>query len=208
MRVFISKIEVLAVRVQQKFDGAGVLVTHSPCCFDGGLAHLCPQGRGQGSGRGFFDEFLVAALDGAVPVAQMDHMAEPIDQHLKLDMAGAQHQLFQVHLVIAEAGLGLCFCRFKGGGKLPCVITAPDAPAAAARTGFEQHGIAHGFGGCKGCFHGVYRAVRAGCDRDPGRQHTGAGSRLAACPPDGVTGGPDEGDALSCAGIGKVCIFG
>ena len=46
--------------------------------FHGGPAHLLPQFRRQAPGGGFLNELLVPALDGAVPVSQMDDVALPV----------------------------------------------------------------------------------------------------------------------------------
>ena len=53
----------------------------------------------------------MAALQRAFALAQMDHVAMLIAQHLKLDVARALDQLFHVNVGAAESLLG-----FRSGG--------------------------------------------------------------------------------------------
>jgi hypothetical protein len=45
--------------------------------------------RSSTTGGGFLDELLVAALDGAVALAEVDDRAVPVAEDLDLDVAGA-----------------------------------------------------------------------------------------------------------------------
>ena len=76
--VHLHKVEMLPVAVQQKFHGASALVVDGLRRFHGGPAHLLPQLRRQAPGGGLLNELLVPALDGAVPVSQMDDVALPV----------------------------------------------------------------------------------------------------------------------------------
>ena len=143
--VHLHEVEMLQVAVQQEFHSAGALVVHGPGRPDGGLAHLLPQLRCQAPGGSFFNELLVAALHRAVPVPQMDDVAVAVRQHLELDVPGPEHQLLQIHLVIAEAGLGLCLGLRKGRGQILRPVAPADAPPAAAvkaakAVGYENAG--------------------------------------------------------------------
>ncbi len=55
---------------------------------------------------GFFPDFLVAALQRAVALAQMDHMAMAVGQDLDFDMARLLEILLHIDGVVAERGLG------------------------------------------------------------------------------------------------------
>jgi hypothetical protein len=78
----------IAVAIQQKLHGArphivnGLSGPHR--CIPHFLAQVCRQGWA----RGFFQQLLVAALNGTIPFPQMHHIAVAIGQDLKLDMAG------------------------------------------------------------------------------------------------------------------------
>ncbi len=60
----------------------------------------------------------MAALDGAVALEQMNEVAVPVAQQLHLDMPRAPDQLLEIHLVLAEGGLGLAPRRVHGVQKL------------------------------------------------------------------------------------------
>ena len=64
----------LAVR-EDELHRAGALVAHPSAGLDGYLAHLAPQLRSDGRRRAFLDELLVAPLDGALALPQVDHVA-------------------------------------------------------------------------------------------------------------------------------------
>ncbi len=51
------------------------------------LAHPVAQRRGRAPGAGFLDQLLVAALDRAVALAQVDHLAVRVAHDLDLDVA-------------------------------------------------------------------------------------------------------------------------
>src|SRR5690606_6113548 len=110
-----------------------------------------PQGRGAklltlrviqiGRGRALH-HLLVAALDGAVALKKMDHIAMAIAEDLDLHVARTADEFFEINLVIAEGRPGL---PPRGGHmvqKLGLAIDYPHAAAAAAPTGLEHDGIA------------------------------------------------------------------
>ena len=122
-------------------------------------------------------------------------------------MPGLQHQLFQIHLVVSEAGVGL---RFGGGvsvGQVFRTVAAADAPAAATGAGLQQNRIAHRLRHGQSVLHGGYRPVGTGSHGDPGGAHQVPGGGFGAGLPDGVPGGTDEGDAVFRAGVGKFRVF-
>jgi hypothetical protein len=55
--------------------------------------------------RGDLDELLVAALDRAVALEQVHHVAEAVAEDLRLDVLGVDDALFQEHFRRTE-GLG------------------------------------------------------------------------------------------------------
>ena len=69
---------------------------------EGGALGVVEIGRGRA-----LDHLLMAALDRAVALEQMDEIAVGVAEDLHLDVARAAHQLLQIDLVLAEGGLGL-----------------------------------------------------------------------------------------------------
>ena len=205
--VHLHEIEMLPVRVQQELHCAGILIANGFGRLYGGGAHPLPQLRRQTPGRGLLDELLVPPLDRAVPVPQMDDVAVAVRQHLELDVPGPEHQFLQIHLVIAEAGLGLCLGLRKGRGQLLRPVAPADAPPAAAGGRLQQHRIAYGL--CRGqrLLHRGDRAVGAGGHGHAGGAHQVPRGRFGAGLADGVAGGADEGQASCGAGVCKVGVF-
>ena len=122
-------------------------------------------------------------------------------------MPGLQHQLFQIHLVVSKAGVGL---RLGGGvsvGQVFRTVAAADAPAAATGAGLQQNGIAHRLRHGQSVLHRGYRPVGAGGHGDSGGAHQVPGGGFGAGLPDGVPGGTAEGDAVFRAGVGKFRVF-
>ena len=71
------------------------------------LPILCAL-RGIERRRGrFFQDLLVAALQRAVALAQMDGVALAVAEHLEFDVARLGEILLQIDAVVAEGGLGL-----------------------------------------------------------------------------------------------------
>ena len=103
--VHLDEIE-LPLLVQHELDGARVLIACGPgggrCC----RAHRLPQLGGEGLGGGFLHQLLIFALDGTVPLPQVDHSSVAVGQDLKFDVLGIQDELLQIELSIAEAGQG------------------------------------------------------------------------------------------------------
>ena len=108
--IHFHEIEVSAVAIQQELHCTGPFVAHCTGSIDSGSAHLLAQCGGEASGGGFFDELLIAPLNRAVSVTQVDDIALPVSQDLELNVPGIEDQLFQIQVITLETGFGLCFC--------------------------------------------------------------------------------------------------
>jgi hypothetical protein len=91
--------------------------------------------RVEKGGWRFFDDLLVAPLDGAFPLAEMDDVAVGVRQHLDLDVSRLLYELLDEHPVVAERGARLgtgqpealaCFASSKATR-----IPLPPPPAEA-----------------------------------------------------------------------------
>ena len=154
-----------------------------------GPAHLLPQGGGEGFGGRFLYQLLPAALDGTVPLPQMDHMALSVRHDLELDVPGIDHQLFQIQLPVAKAGHGLRSGLLPGPVDVLGAVRLAHPPAPASGRGFQQNGIAHLAGQRPGLTGIAQRSVRPGYHRNPGALGQGPGGGLATQLPDDVPGG-------------------
>jgi hypothetical protein len=130
------------------------LVLHGLGQLHGLLAHGLAGGiRDEGRWR-LFDHLLVAALDGALALVQIDHIAVAVAQHLDLDVARLLHEFFDEDAVIAKAVAGFVLAAGKA---FKCFLVVerhaqalPPPPAA----GLDHHGIANALGN-------LYRLLRA-----------------------------------------------
>jgi hypothetical protein len=75
------------VVVDEELDGAGRLVAEGAGEGEGGLAHR-PAGRVDDRRGRLLDDLLVAALDGALALAEVHEVAVAVAEDLDLDVAG------------------------------------------------------------------------------------------------------------------------
>ena len=123
------------IRVRNELDGAGTHVANGFCRGDGGFAHglaacLLHAGRGR-----FFQHFLMAALDRAVALEEVDAVSLGVREHLDLDVPRAREVLFDQHAVVAERGLGFALAGGERVAKSALFSTTrmplPPPPAEA-----------------------------------------------------------------------------
>src|SRR5918993_1219130 len=72
----------------------------------GGDAEAAAEAGVDGDRGGLLDQLLVAALDRALALEQVGHVAELVGQKLDLDVAGRLQPAFEEHLVAAEGARG------------------------------------------------------------------------------------------------------
>src|SRR5258708_17489110 len=111
-RVHLEEIEAPALRVDDEFDGSGAAKAEALREAHGGLQQRIAQRRRQAGSRRLLDELLVAALHGAIALAQLDHSPRAVAQNLHFDMAGAVDEALPVDARVAECGPRL------GGGQI------------------------------------------------------------------------------------------
>src|SRR6185436_3764504 len=102
-------------------------------------SHLVSDRIGERSRRGFFQQFLMAPLNAALTLSEVNHPSEIVAHDLKLNMAGVFDIALNVNIRHAESHPGLVLRRGKGRGQL---LAAPDnshaSPTATSR-GFDDH---------------------------------------------------------------------
>ena len=127
-RVDLDEVEGAGVGIHQELDRAGADIVGGAADLERRLA----QGRAallvEIGGGGALDHLLVAALDRAVALEQVDEVAVAVAQELHLDVARAADQLLEIDLVLAEGGLGLA-----PGRRARRPAAAPRARSAACR---------------------------------------------------------------------------
>ena len=121
-----------AAAVGDELDGAGAFVSRGLGGGDRGFAHRRAQGGAHAGRRRFLDDFLVAALQRAVALVQMNGVAVPVGEDLHFDMARRGDIFFDQHAIVAEGGFRLALRRFQRGVEIGVAVDAAHALAAAA----------------------------------------------------------------------------
>ena len=96
--------EEVALRVDE-LDGAGVDVADRPGGGDRDPAHALPGGRVDHHRRRLLEDLLVAALDRALALPEVDHVAVGVGEHLDLDVPRLLHVALQEDGGVAEGAL-------------------------------------------------------------------------------------------------------
>ena len=90
----------------------------------------------------FLDHLLVAALDRAFALAEIDDMAMLVAKHLDLDMARIDNEFLNEHPIVAERGFRLRTGAGETFRHLLARVGDPHALAAAAGRGLDHDRIA------------------------------------------------------------------
>ena len=204
--VHLDKVVVPAL-VHQELHRAGVDIAHMLGDFHRVGVELLQGLPGHAPGGGELHHLLVAALEGAVPLPQVDHVAVLVSQDLDLDVLGLHQVLLNEDVLVAKGLPGLVLHQLELPADVLLTVTAAHAPAAAAGRRLEDDGEAVGeglFHRLVGILQGLGGAGNGGHAAGDGR---GLGRQLV--PHLGQDGGvgPDEGDAGLLAGPGEVGVF-
>ncbi len=132
-RVHLQEVEV-AGRVQDELDRARVDVARLARQPAGARAHPPPEILIDGRRRGFLDDLLVAPLQRALALAQVDDGAVPVGHDLDLDVARRRDVLLNEDPLVAEGLAGFRAGGLHGGGQLVPRSDDAHAFAAAARS--------------------------------------------------------------------------
>ena len=92
--------------------------------------------------RRLLDDLLVAALHGAVALAQIHGVAVGVGQHLELDVARVFQELLHIHHGIAECRLRFALGHGDGVQERRLGVHHAHAASAAAAGGLDDHRIA------------------------------------------------------------------
>ena len=205
-RVHFEEVEVLLL-IDQEFDGAGIGVIGRLRDFHGHFAHAAAHvGIDNRRGR-LLENFLVAALDRTLALAQPDGIAVLVGQDLHFDVAGIDDRLFDIDFAVAERTLRFALRRFERGTKFLASMHQPHAFAAAAGRGFQHHGVANALGHFFAFFGRSQAARGSRNERHAGFFHllTGAGFRSHQF--HGVWSGPDKLHARIGACLRELRVF-
>ena len=130
-----------AVRCEQPFDRPRRPVTGRARRIDGDLADPRTQLVGHSRRRRLLDELLMTALDRAVALAEVDHVAERVREHLHLDMPRVLEVPLDVHRRVGEVRASLAL---RGLQRLRSLVRGIDGLhplAASAGGGLDQERV-------------------------------------------------------------------
>ncbi len=186
-----------------ELDGARADVVDAPRGVAGGGADPRAGGRVEQRRRRLLDDLLVAALQAALALAEVQHGAVGVGEHLDLDVPGAQHEPLQEQRVVAEGRRGLAAGRGQRGRQVGGVARPAHALAAATGGRLDQHGEADVGGRGDQIGVGESGLGDTGNHRHPERRHRCLGGDLVAHRLDrDPAGGPmnDHTGGLQCGG--------
>ncbi len=187
----------------------------APRVVDGrrGLGRDLPDPRAQlgvDGGRGrLLDQLLVAALKRAVALAEVDHVAVRVREHLDLDVTRVGQVALEVHGRVGEELLALAGGALEGGLELVIRQRDPEALAAAAARGLDRDRVADRLlDHPAGVVDGLDRLGRPRDDRDAGIAHQLARAGLGAHRLDRRRGRPDEHRAAVLERLREARVLG
>ena len=140
-RVFISR-KKYSPLLEQPLDRPRAGVVDRRRGLGGDLADPGPQLLVHGRRRRLLDQLLVAALQRAVALAEVDHVAVLVGQHLHLDVTGVGQVALEVDGGVAEELLALPGRALEGVLQLVLGQGDAEALAAAAPRRLDGHRIA------------------------------------------------------------------
>ncbi len=143
------------------------------------------------------------ALQRAIALAQMQHLAEGIGQHLHLDVARMRQIFLDINGIIAEGGFRFGARGGKRQRQFGSLARHFHAAPAAARRRLDENGIAD-IGGDARCFLvAADRALRTGNGRDSQFLHRDLRRDLVAHQADVFGQRADEGEAVFLHDLGE-----
>src|SRR5262249_8036944 len=161
--------------------------------------------RGRGA---FLPDLLMAALQRAVALAEMNGAALAIAEHLDLDMARPFQILLEIDRVIAECGLGFYASCSERGREALRAIGDLHAAAAATGGGLDEHRNSDRARDRARFLAGAGAAFRARYHRNAKPADSALGLDLVAHDADMGGLGTDEVDVVLFEDLGKARVLG
>ena len=194
--------------VGDELDRAGADITDGARRLDGGGAHLRAQLRRHAGRRRFLDHLLVAPLQRAVALAEMNDIAMAVGEHLDFDVARRGNVFLDQDPARAERRFRLANGAFERRLEFGVLIDAAQPAAAAAGRRLDQHRIADLVGLLLEEFPVLPLAVIARHHRHAGLLHQGLGAILDPHGAHGRGRRPDKSNAGLVAGVDEVGVLG
>ncbi len=198
----------VGVGIEEEFDGAGVVVADFASEADGGVAEGDAGFVGEIEGRGDFDDFLVAALDGAIALVEMEDVAVAVADDLDFDVFGAGDVAFEEDGGISEGERGFVAGFFEEAFEVFGFVDDAHSAAAASESGFDDEGEADFLADLEGGVEVGDWIFGAGEGGDFDFFGGAAGGGFVAHHFEKIGLWADESDAGFGAGAGEFGVFG
>ena len=197
----------VGVAVDEELTRSGVDVAHLAGHADGCFAQGRTGGVGQAGCRGFLHQLLVATLQRAVALAQVDDGSVGVGKDLHLDVAGTLQVPLDVALATAEGRLGLAASTCQR--RLDVAGAADDlhATTTAAERRLDGQGPAMGLAEGPDQLWVGRRLGRPGHDGHVGRTGNRTSGQLVAHGLDGLRGWADPGESGVDDGTDEVGVL-
>lgn len=204
--VDLEHVEVLVV-VHEELDGRGSGVVGGLDEFGGGFADLLDLLAFDEWAWGFFDDFLVSALHGAIAFPEVDCVAVLVTDALDLDMSCVFEEFFDEDAAVPERGEGFLLCFGDIGAEGGFV--AADAHSSTTTTcgGFDDDGVSDLGGDLDGFVEFFDFAFGPWEDGDLGGACVAFGFDLVSELGHRFWGWTDELDLAVAADLGEVGAF-
>ncbi len=139
-RVHLEEVEA-SVGADDQLDRARAIISHRRRQRDRLASHcLAHLGRDERRRR-FLDHLLVATLDRAFALAEIENIAMLVAQHLDLDMPRILDEFLDEHAVVAKARQPLALGRLESLTHVLLAVRQPHPLAAAAGRSLHHHRI-------------------------------------------------------------------
>ena len=194
--------------IGNELNGAGAAIADGSCRLDRGGAHLRPQLRRHARRGRFLDDLLMAALQRAIALAEMDDVAMPVGENLDFDVTGRSDIFLDQDATGAERRRHLPDRAFEGIFEVGLLVDTAQPAAAAAGGRLDQHRITDRVGLLLEKLGVLTFAVIAGHNRDAGLFHERLGAILEPHGADCSGGRTDEDKAGLLTGFGEFRAFG
>ena len=205
--IHFKKVEALVDAGCDELDCAGAVIIDGLGQRDGLLTHFLAGRFVKQRAWRFLDDFLVAALDRAFTLEQIDAVAMFVAHHLNFDMARVENEFLYKNPVVAKGGFGFGLDRRKALLDLLVIGRDTDTLTAAARRCLDHHRIADFIGNLDGVLSAFDQAHMARHGRNTGFRGQFLGADLVAHRLNGVRVRPDEGNAFLLQPLGEFGVL-
>ena len=198
----------VAVEIVEEFDGAGIIVADFAGHAGSGVAEFTDDFFGKTERRSDLDDFLMAALDGAVALVEVNDVAVLVAEDLDLDVFRARDVFFEEDGGIAEGAAGFALGFVEEMGEIGGFVDDAHTATAPAKRSFDDEGEANLLRGLEGLVAVGDGLFGAGKRRHVNALGEGTGGGFVAHHFEQLGARPDEDESGFFTGAGEIRVLG